>query len=136
MARKQKSPAISVRSQGRRPSIRTLDSFHKALAKLDARVGTRVLVKMRIFANDWVNVVSDQELVSTWSLKPVASDETCRKMRLLQINPTDQTRAWLWTDEAARETYVLFVWHNTDKGEEDRIIKRLCGQLPISWGEA
>jgi len=134
MARKQKSPAIVVRSKGRRPSIRTLDSFHKELAKLDARVEARVLVKMQLFATDWVSVVSDQELISTWSLKSVSSDERCRKMRLLQINPTDQTRAWLWTDKAIGETFVLFVWHNTDKGEEDRIIKRLCSQLPITEG--
>lgn len=89
-------------SEGRRPSIRTLDSFQKALAKIDAQVAARVLAKMRTFANEWVEVGSDQELISTWSLKPVSSNERCRKMRLLQMNPTDQTRAWLWTDEALR----------------------------------
>lgn len=132
MARKTRFQGFTRSSSGSRPGIQTTGPFEKALAQLSFPIGQRVLARMQVFAQEWVTVTSEEEIAGNWRLKQVHSDEACRKRHLWQLCPTDQTRVWLWTDKEQNSTFVLFVWHNTDKAGEDKIISRLCNQI-ANW---
>jgi len=129
MARRKKSAGLEVTSSTSRPTVTTHGWFRDSHQKLSPPIGEQVLAKLQIFAEEWVSVESEAQLDSTWQLKTVGSDAACKKRKLWQMRPTHDTRAWLWTDPAANLTHLLFVWHNSDKGMENRIIKKLCGHI-------